>query len=217
MCVCVCVFVLCNAAMPMRMPMPMPMFNHQPTAVLCCMPLVHTCCRLLQEQAAWEQLLQHYKAMAGTEEDGAANPEASSAAAPAAADADADATMVAAMEIEGQGDQKQQQQPVEGQRHGRQGAGAAAADDDPDANPAGVAIAQEELAAAGGGTTAAPGPVSYEQESVLRGVQLKVEALTALVAKMEHLVSRAEATARTLQVGVGRGQPGVEGVRAVGS
>lgn len=47
----------------------------------------------------------------------------------------------------------------------------------------------------------APGPVCAEQQDSLLGVQLKVEVLTALVAKMEHLVGRAEATARALQVG----------------
>jgi hypothetical protein len=34
----------------------------------------------------------------------------------------------------------------------------------------------------------------------VRGVQLKVEMLLALVSKMEHLVSSAETAARTLQV-----------------
>lgn len=48
----------------------------------------------------------------------------------------------------------------------------------------------------------ADGPVCAEQQESLLGVQLKVEVLTALVTKMEHLVGRAEATARALQVGV---------------
>lgn len=44
------------------------------------------------------------------------------------------------------------------------------------------------------------GPVTAQGESTLRGVSLKVEMLTALVSKMEHLVSSAEAAARSLQV-----------------
>lgn len=44
------------------------------------------------------------------------------------------------------------------------------------------------------------GPVCAEQQESVLGVQLKVEVLTALVSKMEHLVCRAEAAARALQV-----------------
>lgn len=60
------------------------------------------------------------------------------------------------------------------------------------------ATAAAAAAVAGDGVE---GPVCAEQQESLLGVQLKVEVLTALVSKMEHLVSRAEATARALQVG----------------
>lgn len=66
--------------------------------------------------------------------------------------------------------------------------------------PAAAKETAEPGAAAQG--TAAMGPVCAEQAGKIRGVQLKVEMLVALVAKMEHLVSSAEAAARTLQVRV---------------
>jgi hypothetical protein len=78
---------------------------------------------------------------------------------------------------------------------------------------AAAADATNTMAASAGAAAASPaaGPVSAEQEGVLRGVALKVEVLTALVAKMEHLVSRAEATARSLQVRVCCGGAGGAG------
>lgn len=76
--------------------------------------------------------------------------------------------------------------------------------------PADVAAAEPaaaELARAGSnptdpaaGAESPMGPVAAQGESTLRGVSLKVEMLTALVSKMEHLVSSAEAAARSLQV-----------------
>lgn len=69
------------------------------------------------------------------------------------------------------------------------------------ADSAAAAEAAEE-GSAGAEVADADGPVCAEQQDSLLGVQLKVEVLTALVAKMEHLVGRAEATARALQVGV---------------
>jgi hypothetical protein len=59
----------------------------------------------------------------------------------------------------------------------------------------------EDAAAAAEVQDEGEGPVCAEQQESLLGVQLKVEVLTALVSKMEHLVGRAEATARALQVG----------------
>lgn len=70
----------------------------------------------------------------------------------------------------------------------------------------GTAGAEVVVADGGGGGAAAEGgvegPVCAEQQESVLGVQLKVEVLTALVSKMEHLVGRAEATARALQVGL---------------
>jgi hypothetical protein len=76
-----------------------------------------------------------------------------------------------------------------------------------DAAGAEVVVAEEETAAAAAAAPAeagaVEGPVCAEQQESVLGVQLKVEVLTALVSKMEHLVGRAEATARALQVGGG--------------
>jgi hypothetical protein len=82
------------------------------------------------------------------------------------------------------------------------GAGTTAGDTTP--APATTAAAAAEVgedAAAAGEEEEETGPVCAEQQESLLGVQLKVEVLTALVSKMEHLVGRAEATARALQVG----------------
>lgn len=51
--------------------------------------------------------------------------------------------------------------------------------------------------------SAAPGPVSEARAAALQTVSLQVEALSALVAKMEVLVGSAEAAATNLQVGCG--------------
>jgi hypothetical protein len=127
--------------------------------------------RLLQEQAAWVQLLQQYDALlAGGGTGQQQEQEQQQDPAEPAADA---------MQVDS-AQQEEQEETMEGQE--------AAAAGKPDADAVAPAAA------------ASPGPVSAEQEGVLRGVTLKVEMLTALVAKMEHLVSRAEATARSLQV-----------------
>eukprot|EP00878_Enallax_costatus_P030973 GHUV01033795.1.p1 GENE.GHUV01033795.1~~GHUV01033795.1.p1 ORF type:complete len:346 (+),score=186.64 GHUV01033795.1:359-1396(+) len=84
---------------------------------------------------------------------------------------------------------------------------------DPTPAPAATGAGTSAQAAAAADGTAAPGctpaaavespmgRVSAQGESTLRSVSLKVEMLTALVSKMEHLVSSAEAAARSLQVG----------------
>lgn len=116
--------------------------------------------------------------------------EAGGAAATPAPNADSQE----AMEVDGQqqqdkeGEEDKAEQPPLSATDAAGEAGAPAAP----AAPAAAAVAVD--------APAAPCPVSAEQEDALRGVGLKVEVLTALVAKMEHLVSRAEATARTLQV-----------------
>jgi hypothetical protein len=53
-----------------------------------------------------------------------------------------------------------------------------------------------------------PGPLVTAQTAALQSMGLQVEALTGLVSKVEQLVARAEATARTLQVRGRRGLPG---------
>jgi len=70
----------------------------------------------------------------------------------------------------------------------------------PSLEAAGVEAGPATGACYGGPEGGADGPVSAQQQESLLGVELKVEVLTALVSKMEHLVARAEATARTLQV-----------------
>lgn len=63
-----------------------------------------------------------------------------------------------------------------------------------------VAGAAEGAEASAAAADSPLGPVTAQGESTLRSVSLKVEMLAALVSKMEHLISSAEAAARTLQV-----------------
>jgi hypothetical protein len=163
--------------------------------------LLGWCCRLLQEQQAWMQLLSQYNAMAGT----------SSAA--------ADAEGQTAPGTASLSPSPPQQSPSTVPTPGPAAAGTPAVGSTPGATAA--AAAGTPLAAAGtdgereqdadaampagldadaGVGGGAEGPVCAEQQESLLGVQLKVEVLTALVTKMEHLVARAEATARALQV-----------------
>jgi hypothetical protein len=99
---------------------------------------------LLQEEAAWLQLLQQYNDLAAGASSSAAHTNKPTAVGCA---------------------------------------GSAATENDGD--PAAGATAQ---------------PTSRQQQHVLKGVALKAEMLTALVSKMEQLVSNAEAAARSLQV-----------------
>ena len=85
----------------------------------------------------------------------------------------------------------------------------------PNSSPAATGAAQgQAIAAAAGvlaegglgegleeeGEDAAPGPLVSAQTAALKSMGLQVEAMTGLVSKVEQLVARAEATARTLQV-----------------
>jgi hypothetical protein len=134
--------------------------------------------RLLQEESHWLQLQQQYNAM-----------HTSAACIPAGTDTaatDTDAaedTAVAAAAAEAA-------EPADI---------AEAAPGSPNTTAAGAAAAASGAAAAAVGD----GPVCAQQEAKVRGVQLKVEMLLALVSKMEHLVSSAETAARTLQVRFG--------------
>jgi hypothetical protein len=135
--------------------------------------------RLLQEEAHWLQLQQQYNDMhttaAGAADADAAGADGVARVAAAAAAEAADSAGVAAAEP-GAADK-------EAATAAAAGTGEAAA-----------------VAAAGG-----DGPVCAQQEAKVRGVQLKVEMLLALVSKMEHLVGSAETAARTLQVSCKRG------------
>ncbi|WIA36792.1 hypothetical protein OEZ86_008047 [Tetradesmus obliquus] len=149
--------------------------------------------KLLQEEAHWLQLQQQYNDMhtaaaAGAPADPAA-AEAETAEAEAAGTPRADATAAAAAA------------PL---------ADSAAADTSNAGAPAAAAAAAAVAAAAAAGTVdavaageaaAGDGPVCAQQAVKVRGVQLKVEMLLALVSKMEHLVASAETAARTLQAG----------------
>lgn len=77
----------------------------------------------------------------------------------------------------------------------------------PSLEAAGVEAGPATGAGNGGEEGGADGPVSAQQQESLLGVELKVEVLTALVSKMEHLVARAETTARALQVQSSRWLP----------
>lgn len=158
------------------------------------------CRRLVQEQQAWVQLLSQYNAMAGS----------SSAAAGAVGQT---APRSAPLPLS-----PAQQSPSTAPTPGPAVAGTPAEGSTPAATAAaaGTPLAaagavgegeQEAAAAVAAGLDAdagaggdAEGPVCAEQQESLLGVQLKVEVLTALVTKMEHLVARAETTARALQV-----------------
>lgn len=115
--------------------------------------------------------------------------------APVAGGAGADGTEAAAGAASPQQRQADNEQACEaGQGRGRAGDAAGTAEG------TSIVVGSEEAGADSGEASAADGPVCAQQQESLLGVQLKVEVLTALVSKMEHLVGRAEATARALQV-----------------
>lgn len=134
-------------------------------------------CRLLEEEAAWLQLRQQYSSM---------NQDEVAAAAAETPAAGADNNSQQAANADGGEPAPTADAAAVPTQTAADGAEAAGAD----------AAAVQASAAA----DSPPGPVTAQGQNTLRGVSLKVEMVTALVAKMEHLISSAEAAARTLQV-----------------
>ncbi|KAF8065495.1 hypothetical protein HT031_003096 [Scenedesmus sp. PABB004] len=138
---------------------------------------------LLQEEAEWLALRRQYDALGGAEEArgaeaGGAEQGAAAQAAPGDEQGAAGAKQPAVAEAAPGA--AEQPAPAEAPTGLEQ--------------PAGEPAAEGEPAAAG-----PPGPMTAAQDSSLRSAELKVEALVALVSKVEHLLSAAEAASRSLQ------------------
>ncbi|KAF6263517.1 hypothetical protein COO60DRAFT_413541 [Scenedesmus sp. NREL 46B-D3] len=147
--------------------------------------------KLLQEEAHWLQLQQQYNDMHSTAAEAAAPEGCAPASTDAAAAAAAGAEAAGAEGMAAAGAPKATEL-----------AGIAAPQRrTADQLDAGAAAAEGAAAAAADGTAGSDGSACARQEAKVRGVQLKLEMLLALVCKMEHLVSSAETAARTLQAG----------------